>query len=68
MTTYQLVEKQDIQHHNEYYELRITQTDNPRSLFFTTNEEDLEAVAADIVRSEWPGVAHYTLIPHRKDS
>ena len=68
MTTYQLVEKHDIQHHNEYYELRTTQTDNPRSLFFTTNEENLEDVAADIVKSELSGVEHYTLIPHRKDS
>ena len=68
MTKYQLVEKHDIQHHNEYYELRTTQTDDQKSLFFTTNEENLEAVAADIAQSELPGVEHYTVIPHRKDS
>lgn len=68
MTQYQLVEKNDIQHHNEYYELRTTQTENPRSLFFTTNEENLEEVAADIAGSELSGVEHYTVIPHRKDS
>lgn len=68
MTTYQLVEKHDIQHHNEYYELRTTQTSHQQSLFFTTNEENLEEVAADIAAAELPGVAHYTVIPHRKDS
>ncbi|WP_080237618.1 hypothetical protein [Spirosoma rigui] len=68
MTQYQLVEKSDIQHHNEYYELRTTQTEDPRSLFFTTNEENLEEVAADIASSELSGVEHYTVIPHRKDS
>ncbi|MBC3783658.1 hypothetical protein [Spirosoma utsteinense] len=68
MAQYQLVEKSDIQHHNEYYELRTTQTESPRSLFFTTNEENLEEVAAEIVSNELSGVAHYTVIPHRKDS
>lgn len=67
MTKYQLVEKHNIQHHNEYYELRTTQTTNQRSLFFTTNEENLEEVAADIAKSELSGVDHYTVIPHRKD-
>lgn len=68
MTQYRLVEKHDIQHHNEYYELRTTRTDNQRSLFFTTNEENLEEVAADIAENELSGVEHYTVIPHRKDS
>ena len=68
MTQYQLVEKHDIEHHNEYYELRTTQTKNPRSLFFTTNEENLEEVAADIAGAELSGAEHYTVIPHRKDS
>lgn len=66
MAQYQLVEKHDIEHHNEYFELRTTQTDNPRSVFFTTREENLEEVAADIVKDEMPGTEHYTIIPHRK--
>jgi hypothetical protein len=68
MAKYQFVEKHDIQHHNEYYELRTTQTDDQKSLYFTTNEENLEEVAADIVKNELPGIQHYTVIPHRKDS
>ena len=68
MTQYQLVEKHDIQHHNEYYELRTTQTDDQKSVFFTTNEENLEDVAADIAQNELSGVTHYTIVPHRKDS
>lgn len=66
MAQYQLVEKHDIEHHNEYYEVRTTHTDHPRSLFFTTNEENLEETAADLVRNELPGTEHYTIIPHRK--
>jgi hypothetical protein len=37
-------------------------------LFFTTNEENLEDVAAEIVTDQLPGVKHWTVIPHRKDS
>ncbi|MDB5239850.1 MAG: hypothetical protein JWP57_475 [Spirosoma sp.] len=66
MNQYQLVEKHDVQHHNEYFELRTTQTDNPRSLFFTTNEENLEDVAAAIIQDEMPDTEHWTIIPHRK--
>lgn len=69
MAHYQLVEKHAIEHHNEYYEVRPTQTDNePKSLFFTTNEENLEEVAAAIVSEHMPGVKHWAVIPHRKDS
>lgn len=66
MATYQLVEKHDIEKHNEYFEVRTTHTDKARSLFFTTNEENLEAVAADIIKDEMPGAEHWTIIPHRK--
>lgn len=66
MAKYQLVEKHDVEHHNEYYEVRTTQTDDPRSLFFTTNEENLEDVAAEIVTDKLSGAEHWTLIPHRK--
>jgi hypothetical protein len=69
MATYQLVEKHAIEHHNEYYEVRTTEEDKePRSLFFSTNEENLEDVAADIVTDHLPGVKKWTVIPHRKDS
>lgn len=69
MAQYQLVEKHAIEHHNEYYEVRPTQTDGePKSLFFTTNEENLEEVADAIVGEHMPGVKHWTVIPHRKDS
>lgn len=67
MAQYQLVEKHDIEQHNEYYELRTTQTDQPQSLFFATNEENLEDVAAQIVNDKLPGAAHWTIIPHRKN-
>jgi hypothetical protein len=71
MAQYQLVEKHAIEHHNEYYEVRTIQTneqDHTHSLFFTTNEENLEDVAADIVADHLPGVKQWTVIPHRKDS
>ncbi|GAB3036117.1 hypothetical protein [Spirosoma pulveris] len=69
MAQYQLVEKQAIEHHNEYYEVRTTQdNDQTKSLFFTTNEENLEEVAAAIVAENMPGVKHWTVVPHRKDS
>ncbi len=68
MATYQLVEKHAIEHHNEYYEVRTTQdTDGPTSLFFTTNEENLEHVAAAIAADHLPSAKHWTIIPHRKD-
>lgn len=66
MAQYQLVDKHDVEHHNEYYEVRTTQTEDPRSLFFTTNEENLEDVAAEIVKNELSGAEHWTIIPHRK--
>jgi hypothetical protein len=69
MAQYQLVEKHAIEHHNEYYEVRTTQdSDSPTSLFFTTNEENLEDVAASVAAEHLPGAKHWTVIPHRKDS
>ncbi|MVM32310.1 hypothetical protein GO755_19845 [Spirosoma sp. HMF4905] len=69
MAQYKLVEKHTIEHHNEYYEVRVTQSDDQsKSLFFTTNEENLEEVAAAIVAEHLPGSKHWTVIPHRKDS
>lgn len=68
MAHYQLVEKHSIEHHNEYYEVRTTQADDQtKSLFFSTNEENLEEVAAAIVADHLPGVEQWTVIPHRKD-
>lgn len=69
MATYQLVERHAIEHHNEYYEVRTTpESEQPQSLFFTTNEENLEEVAADVAAEHLPGVKSWTVIPHRKDS
>ncbi|UFH55298.1 hypothetical protein [Spirosoma sp. KNUC1025] len=69
MAQYQLVEKHAIEHHNEYYEVRTTQdNDQAQSLFFTTNEENLEEVAAAIVAEHLASAKHWTVIPHRKDS
>lgn len=70
MAHYQLVEKSAIEHHNEYYEVRTTQNgdEQPRSLFFITNEENLEEVAANIAADHLSGAKHWTVIPHRKDS
>lgn len=69
MAQYQLVEKHAIEHHNEYYEVRTTDTDEKsKSLFFSTNEENLEEVAAAIVADHLPGVKQWTVIPHRKDA
>ncbi|AKD57937.1 hypothetical protein [Spirosoma radiotolerans] len=68
MAQYQLVEKHAIEHHNEYYEVRVTQADgDTKSLFFSTNEENLEEVAAAIVADHLSGAKHWTVIPHRKD-
>lgn len=66
MINYQLVAKHDIERHNEYFEIRTTQTTSPKSLFFITNEENLEKVAATIVAEQLPDAKHWTLIPHRK--
>ena len=69
MAQYQLVEKHSIEHHNEYYEVRTTQDeDGQKSLFFTTNEENLEDVAAAVVADHLSGARHWTVIPHRKDA
>ncbi|GAB3987828.1 hypothetical protein GCM10028807_09230 [Spirosoma daeguense] len=69
MSNYKLVDKHAIEHHNEYYEVRSTQEgDQPHSLFFTTNEENLEDVATTIVAEHLPHVKHWTVIPHQKDS
>lgn len=66
MAQYQLVEKHDIEKHNEYFEVRTTHTNTPKSLFFTTNEENLEDVATAIIQDEMPGTENWTIIPHRK--
>ncbi|WP_338874324.1 hypothetical protein WBJ53_01755 [Spirosoma sp. SC4-14] len=68
MSVYKLVEKHAVEHHNEYYEVRITDGKHPQSLFFTTNEENLEDVAADIIAKLEPNAKNWTVIPHRKDS
>lgn len=69
MAAYQLVEKHAIEHHNEYYEIRLNPSEeHPRSLYFTTNEENLETTADEIVQELAPGTEQWTLIPHRKDS
>jgi len=68
MSVYKLVEKHTIEHHNEYYEVRIIDGEHTESLFFTTNEENLEDVAADIIYEHKPGAKNWTVIPHRKDS
>lgn len=68
MAVYQLVEKHAIEHHNEYFELRLNPSAaHPHSIYFTSNEENLEIVAAEIINDMAPGTAHWTLIPHRKD-
>lgn len=67
MAQYQLVEKHEIEHHNEYFEVRTTDTDSPISLFFTTNEENLETVAAEIIAGHLPNAKNWTVIPHRKE-
>ncbi|MBC7572390.1 MAG: hypothetical protein H7319_22060 [Spirosoma sp.] len=67
MAKYTLVEKHEIEEHNEYYEIRTTHTNNPKSLFFTTNEENLETTAVHVVADNMPDVKDWTIIPHRKD-
>jgi len=68
MSSYQLVEKHAIEHHNEYYEVRSTHDGaHPQSLFFTTNAENLEEVGAAVVADHLPGVKSWTVIPHQKD-
>lgn len=64
---YQLVEEEAIEHKNEYFEVRIN-PDNvrPQRVFFVSNEENLEAVAKEIVEKYAPDAVHWTLIPHRK--
>jgi len=63
---YQLVEETNIEHKNEYFEIRW-QTGGPgRSFFFTSNEENLEEVAEEIVSRYAKGAAGWHVIPHRK--
>lgn len=69
MANYQLVEKHAIEHHNEYFEVRINNNDaHPFSYFFITNEENLEVVAEQLVKEHASNAKDWTVIPHRKDS
>jgi hypothetical protein len=64
---YKIVHESDIEHKNEYYEVRIDEnTPHRRSIFFTTNEENLEACAAEIVATEAQGAQHWHVVPHLK--
>ncbi|MBC7893488.1 MAG: hypothetical protein H7Y12_14825 [Sphingobacteriaceae bacterium] len=65
MPKYQLVEAAAIEHHNEYFEIRFN--DHRNSLFFTTNEENLETTADAIVADHAPGEMGYHVVPHRKE-
>lgn len=68
MANYQLVDKHAVQHHNEYFEVRINNNDeHPYSYFFITLEENLETVAQEIVQENAPQAKDWTVIPHRKD-
>jgi hypothetical protein len=63
---YHLVQEHDIEHKNEYFEIRF-QGDNAReSLFFVSDEENLEDVAGQIVVQHAQSHKKWVLIPHRK--
>lgn len=64
MPKYQLVEEADIEHKNEYFEVRFA--DRRPSLYFTTNEENLETTADAIVGEHATDAGEYHVIPHRK--
>ncbi len=64
MAKYQLVEEPTVEHKNEYFEIRFD--DRRPSLFFTTNEENLETTAKTIVAAEATDAGEYHVIPHRK--
>lgn len=67
MATYTLVKEADIEHKNEYYEVRINQSGQThRRIFFTTNEENLEDCAAEIVAQHANDASDWHVIPHRK--
>lgn len=68
MGRYKLVRKHEVEHHNRYYELRMNNNaEHPYSLFFITDEENLEEIAAEIRQNEAPNNDDWTIIPHRKD-
>lgn len=64
MPKYTLVEEADIEHKNEYFEVRFA--DRRPSLYFTTNEENLETTADAIVGEHATDAGEYHVIPHRK--
>ncbi|MBO9636614.1 hypothetical protein [Siphonobacter aquaeclarae] len=64
---YQFVDPEREALHNEYFEISFPGDDAPaRSLFFISNEENLEEVAAYIVGKYVGNEPEWTLIPHRK--
>ncbi|MCY7351374.1 MAG: hypothetical protein LH606_12020 [Cytophagaceae bacterium] len=64
MAKYKLVEEAAIEHKNEYFEIRFT--NGKRSIYFTSNEENLETTAAAIVADHARDAQDYHLLPHRK--
>lgn len=66
MANFRLVDPQTVEQHNEYYEIRISPPgEEPYSVFFTTDEENLEETAAQVVSDQaQPG--EWIVIPHRK--
>ncbi len=64
---YKIVKEADIEHKNEYYEVRINENGHhKRSIFFTTNAENLEACAAEIVAAQARGAKDWHVVPHLK--
>lgn len=68
MAAYAIVSEDKIEHKNEYFEIRFTGAAQPhrRSIFFTTNEENLEVVARQVLADQGIVAEHWLVVPHAK--
>lgn len=62
---YQLVDPKEEAFHNEYFEISFPNQAHP-SLYFTSNAEILEDVAAEIVHRHADNTPGWKIIPHAK--
>ncbi len=64
---YKIVKEEEIEHKNEYFELRISEQGvSQQSIFFSTNAENLETVARAIMADKEITASHWQVVPHLK--
>ena len=65
-TAYQIVQEEEIEHKNEYYELHLINNSQQERIFFSTNQENLEQAARQIIDDMGIEVEKWHIIPHVK--